>query len=184
MAESEKPEGETKPPKRPRTPSSKQSDSIPEAVAKRAVVEVARGASSRILTLLAVGLLAFASIFLMVAWQFGPLVWVEAQQYKKFTGQVDGRIVESWLALEFDAKDVRNPEFWRASTNAARCVVAEYGGDWGAPLRRALCGTRFPFNDSFLLADLRDISQGVPCAWARDKRGFVVPEIRVDPMTV
>jgi len=182
MTEGQKPEGEGKATKRP--PSSKEPESIPEVVAKRAVVEVASGASNRIQTLLAVVFLAFASIFLMIAWQFGPLVWVEGQQYKKFTGHVDGRIVESWLALEFDDKYMRNPEFWRASTYASRCVVAEYGGDWGAPLRRAFCGTRVPFNDSFFLADLRDISEDVPFAWARDKHGFVVPEIRVDPTTV
>jgi hypothetical protein len=184
MAESETPEGETKPPKRPRTPSSNDSDSIPEVVAKRAVVEVAGGVSSRILTLLAVGFLAFSSIWLMIAWQFGPLVWVEAQQYKKLTSHVDGRIVESWIALEFDAKDVRNPEFWRASTNAASCEVVEYGGDWGAPLRRAFCGTRVPFHDSYPVAKRYPLTEGVPFAWARDQRGFAIPEIRVDPTTV
>jgi hypothetical protein len=138
----------------------------------------------RISMLLAVGFMAFSSVFLLVGWQFGPLPIIEAQQYKKFTGRVDAQIVESWLALEFDAKDVRNPEFWRASTNAARCVVAQYEGEWGAPLRRAYCGIRVPFNDSYALADLRDISPGVPFAWARDERGFVVPEMRMDPATL
>ena len=75
------------------------------------------------------------------------------------------------------------PSNWRASTNAARCVVAEYDGDWGAPLRRAFCGTRVPFNESYLLADLRDISPGVPFAWPRDEHGFVVPEMRMAPST-
>jgi type IV secretory pathway TrbD component len=184
MAESQKPEGETKPPKRPRAPSNEESDSVPVTVARRAVAEVLLGAGNRVMTLVAVGLLAFASIFLIVAWQFGPLVWLEAQQYKKLTGHVDGRIVESWIALEFDAKDVRNPEFWRASTNAASCEVVEYSGDWGAPLRRAFCGTRVPFHDSYPVAKLIPVTEGVPFAWMRDKRGFVVPKIRVDPATV
>jgi hypothetical protein len=98
--------------------------------------------------------------------------------------QENDRIVESWIALEFDAKDVRNPEFWRASSNAASCEVVEYSGDWGAPLRRAFCGTRVPFRDSYPVAKLLPLTDGVPFAWARDKRGFVVPEIRVDPATV
>jgi hypothetical protein len=155
----------------------------PATIARRAVSEVALGVLGRFETLLAVLGMAFASVFLMVGWQFGPLVMLEAQQYKKLTGHVDARIVESWLALEFDASSVRVPSNWRASTNAAGCVVAEYGGDWGAPLRRAFCGTRVPLNDSYMLADLRDISPGVPFAWARDEHGFVVPEIRIAPST-
>jgi hypothetical protein len=153
-------------------------------VAGVVVREAATTASGKIYMLLAAFLMAFASVFLLIGWQFGPLPILEAQQYKKFTGHVDARIVESWLALEFDAKEVPNPEFWRASTNAARCVVAEYDGDWGAPLRRAFCGVRVPLNDSYMLADLRDIAEGVPFAWGRDERGFVVPEVRVEPSTV
>ncbi len=159
-------------------------ESLPEKIARGAAVEVADTVSGKIWMLLAVGLLAFSSVFLLIGWQFGPLPIIEAQQYKKFTSKVDARIVESWLALEFDTRDIPNPEFWRASTNAARCVVVEYDGDWGAPMRRAFCGTRVPFNDSYLLADLRDISPGVPFAWAKDAHGFVVPEMRVDAKTV
>jgi hypothetical protein len=162
---------------------SDKSDTTPINVATRVVAEAALGVLGRFQTLLAVGLLAFASLFLLIGWQFGPLVMLQAQQYKKMTGHVDARIVESWLALEFDASEVRVPANWRARTNAASCVVAEYEGDWGAPMRRAFCGTRVPFNESYLLADLRDITAGVPFAWARDEHGFVVPEIRVDPAT-
>lgn len=183
MTEKQKPEGETNAPRRPPKSPSERSDDVPVTIARRAVSEVALGVLNRFETVLAAGGIAFASIFLLVAWQFGPLVMVEAQQYRKLTGHVDARIVESWLALEFDASSVRVPSNWRASTNAARCVVAEYGGDWGAPLRRAFCGTRVPFNDSYMLADLRDISEGVPFAWARDEHGFIVPEIRVDAST-
>lgn len=166
MTEKQKPEGD-----------------VPVTIAKRAAAEVVLGALGRFETLLAVGGMAFASLFLLVAWQSGPLVMLEAQQYKKLTSHVDARIVEGWLALEFDASSVRVPSNWRVSTNAARCVVAEYGGDWGVPLRRAFCGTRVPFNDSYMLADLRDISPGVPFAWGRDEHGFVVPEIRIAPST-
>ncbi|MEP7328812.1 MAG: hypothetical protein ABI777_06335 [Betaproteobacteria bacterium] len=148
-------------------------------IAQRAALEVGGSVFGRIYMLLAALMMSFASVFLLVGWQFGPLVMVQAHQYRQMTGRVDARIVESWLALEFDAGSVRVPEFWRASTNASRCVVAEYGGEWGAPLRRAFCGTRVPFNDSYLLADLRDISPDVAFAWPRDERGFVVPEIRM-----
>jgi len=184
MTETEKPEDETKPARRVSKSSSEKSDDMPVAIAKRAVAEVALGLSGRLYTLLAVGLLAFSGIFLLIAWQFGPNVWFRAWEYKKLTSHVDARIVDSWLALEFDAKDVRNPEFWRASTNATPCVVAEYGGDWGAPMRRAFCGTRVGFNDSYALADMRVISKGVPFAWARDERGFVMPEIRLAASTL
>jgi len=181
MAEKKKPEGEAKLRERP-APGKSEADSPPSLPA-RAAAEVGLGLIDRIYMLLAAGLMAFASLFLLIGWQFGPLVTLQTQEYRKMTSQVDANIVEGWLALEFDASSVRVPEFWRASTNAARCVVAEYSGDWGAPLRRAFCGTRVPFNESYLLADLRDISPGVPFAWARDERGFVLPEIRMAPAT-
>ena len=125
-----------------------ESGGVVEKVARGAVAEVAGGVAGKIYWLLAGFLLAFAGMFLLIGWQFGPLVLVEAQQYKKFTSHVDARIVESWLALEFDAGSVRNPEFWRASTNASPCIVAEYDGDWGAPnapriLRHARPAQRF-----------------------------------------
>ena len=152
-------------------------------IAGRVAEQTLLGAVARIETLYAVLLLAFAGMFLVLAWQFGPLVWLQAHEYRKMTGHVDARIVESWLALEFDGYDMHVPKNWRAATNAARCVVVEYDGDWGAPLRRAFCGTRVPFNESYGLADLNDISPGVPFAWARDERGFVVPEIRLEART-
>jgi len=83
MTDRQKPGTETTPAARPRAPSRDEPDSVPVTVAKRAAAEVALGAGNRVMTLVAVGLLAFASVFLMIAWQFGPLVWVEAQQYKE-----------------------------------------------------------------------------------------------------
>jgi len=161
-------------------PSSEPSSHSAAAMAGRVAEVTLLGALARIETLYAVLLLAFAGLFLVIAWQFGPLVWLQAHEYRKMTAHVDARIVESWLAVEFDGYDMHVPKNWRAATNAARCVVVEYGGDWGAPLRRAFCGTRVPFNESYALADLNDISPDVPFAWARDERGFVVPEIRLD----
>jgi hypothetical protein len=182
MSDKPKSPVEARAPKRPPS-SGDEADAGPVSIARRAFAEVVLGALGRFETLLAVGLLAFASLFLLLGWQFGPLVMLQAQQYRKMSRHVDARIVESWLALEFDAGSVKVPANWRASTNAAGCVVAEYDGDWGAPMRRAFCGTRVPFNESYLLADLRDITAGVPFAWPRDEHGFVVPEIRVDPAT-
>jgi len=181
MAEKRKPEGEPRPGELS-APGGSAADT-PGAVVRRAAAAGALGLIDRIYMLLAAGLMAFAGLFLLIGWQFGPLVLLQAKQYGQMTSHVDARIVESWLALEFDPSSVRVPEYWRASTNAARCVVAEYDGDWGAPLRRAYCGTRVPFNESYLLADLRDISPGVAFGWAKDERGFVVPEIRMAPAT-
>jgi hypothetical protein len=165
-------------------PSSEPLSRSPAAIAGRVAEQTILGAAARIETLYGAVFLAFAGLFLMIAWQFGPLVLLQAHEYRKMTGHVDARIVESWLALEFDGYGMRVPTNWRAETNAARCVVVEYDGDWGAPLRRAFCGTRIPFNQSYGLADLNDISPDVPFAWARDEHGFVVPEIRLDARTL
>jgi hypothetical protein len=177
-------EDDGKPARRAPKSAGEKSEEPPVGIVGRAVSEVALGAAGRVYTLLAAALLAFSSIFLMIAWYYGPEAWVRAHEYKKLTSHVDATIVDSWLALEFDAKEVTNPEFWRASTQASPCVVAEYGGDWGAPMRRAFCGTRVPFNDSYSLADMNDISEGVPFVWPRDEHGFVVPEIRVAASTL
>jgi hypothetical protein len=158
-----------------------------DAAAGGLVRQVAAAGASvvagKLYTLLAAFMMAFAGVFLLIGWQFGVLPMAEAREYAKFTAHVDARIVESWIALEFDPTSVRNPEFWRASANAAGCIVAEYEGGWGAPIRRAYCGIRTGFNESWPVAKLREISVGIPFAWARDANGFVVPELRVDPAT-
>src|SRR5665213_1671523 len=165
-------------------PSSEPSSHSPAAIARRVAEQIVLSVAARFGTLYAALFLAFAGLLLLIAWQFGPLVLLQAHAYRKMTGHVDARIVESWLALEFDGYSMRVPSNWRAETHAARCEVVEYEGDWGAPLRRAFCGTRVPFNQSYGLAELDDISPGVPFAWARDEHGFVVPEIRLDARTL
>jgi hypothetical protein len=141
---------------------------------------VAGGVIDRFATLIAVVIIGVASVFLSIAWTFGPQVLLRAAQYRTFTGRTDARIVESWVALDIDVSRIRSPAHWRASAIAAPCVVVEYGGDWGAPTRRGFCGNRLGFNDSYTLADLREMAPGAAFAWLRDERGFAVPEIRVD----
>ncbi len=165
-------------------PASEPLSRTPRAIARRVAERAVLGVAARVDTLYAAVFLAFAGLLLMIAWQFGPLVLLRAHEYRKMTSHVDAQIVESWLALEFDGYGMRVPSNWRAATNASPCEIVEYDGDWGAPLRRAFCGTRVPFNQSYGLAELNDISPDVPFAWAHDEHGFVVPEIRLDVQTL
>jgi hypothetical protein len=132
-------------------------------------------------TLLAVALLAAASMFLSIAWHWGL---PHSAAYRAFTSHTEGAIVESWVAVEIDLPTIRIPSNWRASAKATPCAVVEFGAEWGAPLRRAFCGNRLPFNDSYALEPLHQMAPGVPFGWPRDARGFVVPEIRMDPKAV
>ena len=131
-------------------------------------------------TLVAVMMLGGAGLFLTIAWQFGPQVWIDAAHYRAFTERADAAIVESWAALALDQSSIRSPANWRASAKARRCAVVEYGASWGAPTRRAFCGPQLDFNDSYTLAGLTDIAPQVPFVWSRDERGFAVTEIRLD----
>jgi hypothetical protein len=182
LADTPTPEGEAKP--APRTRPGASADGAATTLAKRALVTAAEGVSGRTYTLLAVIGVAFASIWLLVGWQFGPKVLVDRQQYRSYTGRVDARVVDRWLAVEFDPQFVRNSQLWRGEANASACAVVEYAGDWGAPLQRSFCGTRSTFTDGYPVAGLRTLADGVPFAWDRDERGFAVPELRLAPATV
>jgi hypothetical protein len=154
------------------------------APVKRLAGTLLLGLGDNILTLVAIGVIGAAGVFLTVAWIYGPQVWVHAAQYKPFTARADARIVESWLALDIDLAGIRWPQHWRASAKASPCAVVEFSGgaDVGSTsVRRAFCGPLLEFNESYTLAPLRDMAPGVPFAWTRDERGFIVPEIRVDP---
>jgi hypothetical protein len=124
-------------------------------------------------------ILGFASVFLVLAWQLGPQPLIAARHYAAFGAHADGRIVESWLALDLDPARVGDHTHWRAFATATPCAVVEYAGDWGAPARRAYCGARLQFNESYTLHDLAEVLPKVPFAWARDERGFAVPELRL-----
>ncbi|MEO8754576.1 MAG: hypothetical protein ABI624_18060 [Casimicrobiaceae bacterium] len=136
--------------------------------------------AAALFTLMAAFVLGIAGVFLAIAWQFGPQILLQRAQYAHFTGHADGRIVESWLAVEVDTASIRIPANWRASAKASPCAVVEYQGDWSTPLRRAFCGNRFGFSIDYTLPDLRTMAPRVPFAWARDERGFAVPEMRLD----
>ncbi len=127
--------------------------------------------------------LAFGCLFLVIGWTVGPQRVIDAKKLAGFTAHADGRIVESWLALDFDPATMGKYRLWRPQAHAAQCVVVEYDTGWGdargGPIRRAFCGLRLQYNDAFTLADFRTLTKGVPFAWARDPNGFAVPEMRL-----
>jgi len=124
-------------------------------------------------------LLLFGGIFLAVAWTVGPQPLIDSYTYRPFTAQVNGRIVESWAALDFDPTALPNGKLrWQPYSHIEPCVVVEYAGDWGDN-RRGFCGNRFTFADSFQLDDWHTLAPDVPFDFARDGSGFAVPEIRM-----
>lgn len=133
------------------------------------------------LRLYAAFFLGIGAILLVAGWQAGPQRLLDAREYSAFTARAEGRIVESWVALELDLPQVSNPDHWRASAKASPCAVVSYEGDWGAASRRAFCGNRLRFSESYTLHDLKAMAPGVPFAWMRDASGFAVPEIRLAP---
>jgi hypothetical protein len=159
--------------------------------------KLAETALSPVVSLFTVGTLGLACVFLVAAWQFVPQRLVAARQYALLTQAAEGRIVASWLALELNPAAVGNHSSWEAFSQASRCAVVEYApdvrevrdvpdmptaggaGSAGGRLRRAFCGTRFPFDVQFERLDLYDMAPRVPFAWGRDASGFVVPEVRL-----
>jgi hypothetical protein len=129
--------------------------------------------------LIAAVFLGVGGMFLVIAWQVAPQKAVDAARYAKYTTQVQGRIVESWLAVEVDTAQIRVAKNWRASSRATPCAVVEYEGEWGPPARRAFCGSRLMFTTNYTLHDLNELTSHVPFIWARDASGFIVPEIRI-----
>ncbi len=122
--------------------------------------------------------LGAAGLVLTVAWQNGPQRVLDANEFALLTTQKTGRIVESWLALEWNPAEMGDLKRWRAFAKATPCAVVEYAAEW-APLRRAFCGNRLPFYEQYTLHDLKDMAPKVPFDWARDASGFAVPEIRL-----
>lgn len=124
--------------------------------------------------------LGFGAVFLSVGWLLGVKPVVDAWRFSSYTGRAEGRIVESWVALELDTRRIGPGGHWRAVAKASPCAVVEYAGDWGEASRRAFCGNRLRFSESYTLHDLGSMAPGVPFAWVRDASGFAVPEIRLD----
>ncbi|QBB71510.1 hypothetical protein ELE36_14740 [Pseudolysobacter antarcticus] len=136
--------------------------------------------SAPIIGLLAALILSFAGIFLAVAWQVGPQREIAHRQYEKYTAHATGKIVESWVAVDWNIADMPQDSInWQGYALASPCAVIEFDGDWGAAMRRAFCGARLPFHDEYALHNLSLLRPGVPFAWARDDNDFVVPEIRL-----
>ena len=132
-----------------------------------------------LLGLLSGFMLLFGGIFLAIAWIVGPKPLLDARQYAPFTARAEGRIVESWVALEFDPAVLPPGKlYWQPWSKVTPCAVVEYAGDWGAPLRRALCGNRLQFGDSFRLDDWHALMPDVPFSFARDANGFAIQELR------
>jgi hypothetical protein len=125
-------------------------------------------------------LLLFGGIFLSVAWTVGPKPLLDARQYAPFTAQAQGRIVESWIALEFDPAVLpKDKLYWQPWSKVTPCAIVEYGSDWGAPLQRGFCGNRFDFSDSFRFGDWHTLMPDVPFSFARDANGFAIQELRL-----
>ncbi len=124
-------------------------------------------------------LLLFGGIFLAIAWQVGPEPMIDAARYKTFTAHSNGRIVESWLAMEFDPVDMGQKRRWFAFAKVAPCIVAEYDGDWGTSRRRAFCGNQVKFREDLNLNMWDTLRPGVLFAWQRDASGFAIGEIRL-----
>src|SRR5450755_1523501 len=111
----------------------------------------------RFVKVLAAVILGGAGVFLTVAWEAGPKRMVDAARYSKLTARSEGRIVQSWLAVELDPKEMGDKSRWRAFAKATPCAIVEYNGDWAAAAKRAFCGNRFTFSDEYTLHDLREM---------------------------
>jgi hypothetical protein len=122
--------------------------------------------------------LLVGGIFLDVAWTVGPQYLLESRQYRDFTGTVNGRIVEGWVALDLDPATLGQSRRWFGYARVSACAVVEYPRDW-APMRRAFCGNRFTFRDDMRLLDWDSLGPGIPFAFARDTSGFMVQEVRM-----
>ncbi|HUQ28413.1 MAG TPA: hypothetical protein VM051_07455 [Usitatibacter sp.] len=127
---------------------------------------------------IAVTFLAVASFALVMSWHSGPQRVIDAHGAQRFTGRMDARIVEGWVAMAFDPATMGTSKHWRGFAKVSTCAVVEYDAQWG-PARRGFCGPRYGFIDTVTLHDLREMSPGVPFDFARDANGFSVPEIRM-----
>jgi hypothetical protein len=137
-------------------------------------------AAAPIIGMLAGFLLLVGGIFLAIAWTTGPQPLIDSFHYAPYTAHTTGRIVDSWVAVDFDPSLLpKGRTNWQPYSKVSPCVVVEYSGDWGAALRRAFCGNRSQFREDFRLDDWHTMAPGVPFSFLRDANGFSVEEIRV-----
>lgn len=140
-----------------------------------------------VIGLIAGALLLFGGLFLGLAWQFGVQPIVDAHRYAPYTASAQGRIVESWAAIEFDPAELpRDKLYWQAVSHVSRCVRVEYAtGPNATLLQRGYCGMRLGFSADFRLHDWSEVLQeGIPFTFARDASGFEVQEVRIDKRTL
>jgi hypothetical protein len=126
--------------------------------------------------------LGLAIVLLSAGWLVGPQRFVDAWRFHAYTASAEGRIVDSWLALEFDPVAQGDRGNWAGAARATHCAVVAYEGDWGAPQRRAFCGNRLDVHGEETLPMLVDdttMAPGVPFAMPRDERGFALPQVRI-----
>ncbi|MEP7083215.1 MAG: hypothetical protein ABI854_00655 [Betaproteobacteria bacterium] len=146
---------------------------------KRIAALLAGTLLSRAFRLVAAFILAIAGVLLIIAWQLAPERALDAAKFRHFTAHAEGRIVESWLAVEWNPADMGELLRWHAFATGTPCAIVEYAGDWGTPERRAFCGNHFRLREDSVLHDFTQMAPGVPFSWLRDQRGFMVPEIRM-----
>lgn len=126
--------------------------------------------------------LGFAIVLLGTGWLVGPERLLDAVRYRNYDAATQGRIVDSWLAIDFDAAAQGDRGNWAGPARATHCAVVAYDGEWGDPLRRAYCGNRLNVHGEETLPMLVDdatMAPGVPFAMPRDDRGFALPTIRI-----
>lgn len=169
-----------KTPERETTPAAAPSNALIGNLRDTILHSLAGVVAAPLIGVLAGFLLLFGGIFLAVVWTVGPQPLIDAQHYAPFTARAEGRIVESWTALEFDPAQLpKDKLYWQPWSKISPCMIVEYAGDWGAPLQRGFCGNRFQFADFFRLEDWKTLMPGIPFAFARDGNGFLIPEIRM-----
>jgi hypothetical protein len=126
-------------------------------------------------------LVAIAAFALVMSWHNAPQRLIDAKRAERYTVHKDARIVESWVALDFDPSAMGTSAYWNGFAKWRPCVVVEYDADWG-PDRRGFCGPRYGFIEKTRFAELRELSPGVPFDFARDGNGFRVPQVRMAPV--
>jgi len=125
--------------------------------------------------------LGAGAVFLALGWKAGPEPLLKARQFAALTATAEGRFVDSWLAIDFDPARVGPAGFWRASAKASPCAVIEFDAGAASPVRRAFCGPRIGFNESYGLHDLAEIGPGVAFDWPREANGLAMPQARFSP---
>lgn len=145
------------------------------ALARQGVTAFASGRLARFSAALQLG---FAVMLLTIAWQTGVQPAVDAAHYRHYTARSEATIAASWIALDFETAS--DAPYWTLRARGTPCMVVNVIGDWGAPFQRAFCGARFPLSNLMATHRPPDLFTGAPFAWQRDRRGFAVPELRLD----